>query len=140
MESDFADLLRRRGLRVTKQRTTVLEVVEGQPHCDATAVYAASLAHLENVSRQAIYDCLNTLTAAGLIRRIQPAGSVARYELGRGDNHHHVICRSCGAVEDVPCAVGAAPCLDPSVAHGFAVDEAEVNFWGNCPACVAAAG
>lgn len=135
MAPDFATLLRRSGLRVTKQRTTVLEVVDAHQHCDATTVFTHSLAQLENVSRQAIYDCLNILTDAGLVRRIQPAGSVALYEILRGDNHHHVVCRSCGAVEDVACAVGSAPCLDPSEMHGFEVTEAEVNYWGRCPSC-----
>jgi Fe2+ or Zn2+ uptake regulation protein len=140
METDFATRLRESGLRVTRQRTTVLEVVGAHPHCDASTVYAQTLAELDTVSRQAVYDCLNTLTDAGLIRRIQPMGSVARYELCRADNHHHVVCRSCGAVEDVPCAVGAAPCLDPADSRGFAVTEAEVNYWGVCPACARRAG
>lgn len=128
-------MLKESGLRVTKQRTTVLDVVGHHPHCDAGSVYVQSATILDAVSRQAIYDCLNTLTEAGLIRRIQPAGSVARYELRTGDNHHHIVCRSCGAVADVDCAVGAAPCLDPSDSHGYEVTEAEVNYWGVCPAC-----
>ncbi len=135
MTTDFKTLLKESGLRVTKQRTTVLDVVGQHPHCDAGTVYGQSATILDAVSRQAIYDCLNTLTEAGLIRRIQPAGSVARYELRTGDNHHHVICRSCGAVADVDCAVGSAPCLDPSESHGYALTEAEVNYWGICPAC-----
>ncbi|MBP6995103.1 MAG: transcriptional repressor [Phycicoccus sp.] len=135
MTTDFKALLKESGLRVTKQRTTVLDVVGQHPHCDAGTVYGQSASILDAVSRQAIYDCLNTLTEAGLIRRIQPAGSVARYELRTGDNHHHVVCRSCGAVADVDCAVGSAPCLDPSESHGYALTEAEVNYWGICPSC-----
>lgn len=131
------EMLRAAGLRVTRPRLAVLLALRERPHADTTAVLAGVRTHLPSVSHQAVYDCLGALTDAGLLRRIQPAGSVARYELRVGDNHHHVVCRTCGAVEDVDCAVGGAPCLDPSADHGFVIDEAEVIYWGRCPACSA---
>jgi Fe2+ or Zn2+ uptake regulation protein len=133
-------LLRGAGLRVTRPRLAVLTVLSTTPHSRADAVIGA-VREDTAVSTQAVYDVLNTLTDRGLIRRFQPAGSVARYELQTGDNHHHVVCRSCGSVTDVECATGEAPCLDlPSTTdvHGFALDEAEVTWWGLCPDCQAA--
>ena len=129
------DQLRAVGLRVTKPRIAVLDVLAERPHSDTATIISAVRGSLDSVSHQAIYDCLDVMTAAGLVRRIQPAGSLARYEIRRGDNHHHLVCRSCGAVFDVPCAVGAAPCLDAAEDHGFAIDEAEVIYWGLCPSC-----
>ena len=129
--------LRAADLRVTRQRVAVLAAVRSRPHADTDTVLHAVRAELPNVSHQAVYDSLHALTGAGLVRRIQPAGSVARYEARTGDNHHHVVCRSCGSVADVDCAVGAAPCLTASEDHGFVIDEAEVVFWGTCGACAA---
>jgi Fur family transcriptional regulator, stress-responsive regulator len=131
----FEDLLRGANLRVTRPRLSVLTAVYENPHVDTHSIIDAVRADLGDVSRQAVYDVLNALTDAALLRRIEPAGSVARYESRVGDNHHHVICRSCGAIEDVDCAVGEAPCLTASEAHGFSVDEAEVVYWGLCPSC-----
>ncbi len=125
------------GLRVTTGRLTVLGVVARQPHTHADAVFRAVRETLPGTSVQAVYNVLGDLTRAGLLRRIEPAGSPALYERRVGDNHHHLVCRSCGAIEDVDCAVGEAPCLTPSRSHGFAIDEAEVTFWGLCPACSA---
>ncbi|HEY0951397.1 Fur family transcriptional regulator [Nocardioides sp.] len=133
--ADYAQLLRGAALRVTRPRVAVLGAVHGHPHADTETVIAAAREDLPEVSHQAVYDSLHTLTAAGLVRRIQPAGSVARYEARTGDNHHHVVCRGCGTVADVDCAVGAAPCLHASDDHGFTIDEAEVVYWGLCPAC-----
>jgi Fe2+ or Zn2+ uptake regulation protein len=127
--------LRRSGLRVTAVRVTALDVVATMPHLEVEALWREVGRRLGSVSKQAVYDALEVLAGAGLVRRIQPAGSPARYEARAGDNHHHVVCRSCGAAADVDCAVGAAPCLEPSDAHGYLVDEAEVVFWGICPAC-----
>ena len=135
---DPSGLLRAAGLRVTQQRLAVLRVLTDRPHSGADAVSAAVRERLP-VSTQAVYDVLNTLSERGLLRRIQPAGSVARYELRVGDNHHHVVCRTCGSVTDIECSVGAAPCLDPSDlgthVPGFVLDEAEVTYWGLCSAC-----
>jgi Fur family ferric uptake transcriptional regulator len=136
---DVERLLRGATLRVTRPRTAVLEAVHAHPHADTEAIIAAARATAGAVSHQAVYDVLRTLTDAGLVRRIQPAGSVARYEARVGDNHHHVVCRSCGAISDVDCAVGAAPCLTASDDAGFVIDEAEVVYWGRCPACAAVA-
>ena len=133
--AEFEQLLRGAELRVTRPRVAVLSAVSAAPHCDTESVIDAVRADLGDVSHQAVYDVLNALTSAGLVRRIQPAGSVARYETRTGDNHHHVICRSCGAISDVDCAVGEAPCLTPSDHHGVAIDEAEVTYWGTCPNC-----
>ncbi|WP_174185356.1 Fur family transcriptional regulator [Nocardia barduliensis] len=127
--------LRAAGMRVTAPRIAVLNAVAARPHSDADTVAATVREALGSVSTQAVYDVLRTCVRAGILRRIEPAGSSALYETRIGDNHHHLVCRSCGAVADVDCAVGAAPCLDPSDAHGFVVDEAEVVFWGLCPTC-----
>ena len=132
---DHAQTLREASLRVTRPRLAVLEAVHQHPHADTETLIGAVRADVGEVSHQAVYDVLRALTDAGLVRRIQPAGSTARYESRIGDNHHHLVCRSCGTVVDVDCAIGAAPCLDPSEDHGFVVDEAEVVFWGLCPAC-----
>jgi len=133
--SDYAERLRTAGLRVTRPRVAVLEAVCAHPHADTETIFGAVRTCLPEVSRQAVYDVLAALTAAGLIRRIQPSGSVARYESRVGDNHHHLVCRSCGAIADVDCAVGEAPCLTPSDHNGFLLDEAEVIYWGLCPDC-----
>ena len=128
-------LLRASALRVTRPRVAVLAAVHRTPHADTDEVIGAVRADLGEVSHQAVYDVLRALTTAGLVRRIQPSGSVARYEARVGDNHHHVVCRSCGTVADVDCAVDYTPCLTPSDDHGFAIDEAEVVYWGLCPRC-----
>jgi Fe2+ or Zn2+ uptake regulation protein len=133
--SDHAEQLRMADLRVTRPRVAVLEAVHAHPHADTETIFGAVRTGLPEVSRQAVYDVLAALTAAGLVRRIQPSGSVARYEARVGDNHHHVVCRSCGAIADVDCAVGEAPCLTPSEHNGFVLDEAEVIYWGRCPDC-----
>ncbi|MEA2623500.1 MAG: Fur family transcriptional regulator, stress-responsive regulator [Chloroflexota bacterium] len=133
--SNFEDLLRGANLRATRPRIAVLTAVYENPHVDTYSIIDAVRADLGGVSKQAIYDVLNALTDAALVRRIEPAGSVARYESRIGDNHHHVVCRSCGAIEDVDCAVGEAPCLTASDAHGYSIDEAEVVYWGLCPSC-----
>jgi Fur family transcriptional regulator, stress-responsive regulator len=126
-------------LRVTRPRLAVMEAVAANPHADTETILSAVKIGLPDVSRQAVYDVLNALTAAGLVRRIQPLGSVVRYESRVGDNHHHVVCRSCGIIADIDCAVGEAPCLAPSdddqVLDGFLLDEAEVIYWGLCPDC-----
>jgi Fur family transcriptional regulator, stress-responsive regulator len=131
-------MLRGAALRVTGPRLAVLRAVHDHPHADTDSIIGVAREDLGVVSHQAVYDVLRALTAAGLVRRIQPAGSVARYEARAGDNHHHVVCRSCGAIDDVDCAVGAAPCLTASDDYGFAIDEADVIYWGRCPECVAA--
>jgi Fur family ferric uptake transcriptional regulator len=133
--SDLADQLRAAQLRVTRPRVAVLEAVHSHPHADTDTIFGAVRTGLPDVSRQAVYDVLHALTAAGLVRRIQPSGSVARYEARVGDNHHHVVCRSCGVIGDIDCAVGDAPCLTPSDHNGFVLDEAEVIYWGLCPDC-----
>ncbi|MCF6744802.1 transcriptional repressor [Blastococcus sp. KM273128] len=130
--------LRAVGLRVTRPRLAVLDAVHAQPHLDTDALIAAARERLGAVSHQAVYDVLRALTDTGLVRRIQPQGSVARYEARVGDNHHHLVCRDCGAIVDVDCSIGAAPCLTPSDDDGFLIDEAEVVFWGRCPACATA--
>ncbi len=129
--------LRDAALRVTRPRVAVLAAVHDHPHAETDVLIEAARATLGEVSHQAVYDVLRALTAAGLVRRIQPSNSVARYEARVGDNHHHVVCRSCGAIADVDCAVGEAPCLTAADDHGFAIDEAEVIYWGRCPACSA---
>ena len=136
--SDFEGMLREAELRVTRPRLAVLGAVYELPHADTDAIFAAVRRELPSVSHQAVYDVLRALSTAGLIRRIQPAGSVARYESRVGDNHHHVVCRRCGAIADVDCAVGGTPCLTASDDHGFSIDEAEVTYWGLCAECVAA--
>lgn len=128
-------LLRDAGLRVTAPRLAVLEVLEGRGHLDANEVLHGVRRTLPQISVQATYDVLHALTEAGLLNRIEPAGHPARYERRVGDNHHHVVCRSCGAIGDVDCAVGHAPCLVPSSTSGFVVEEAEVTYWGLCPTC-----
>ncbi len=133
--SEFEPTLRAAGLRVTRPRVAVLTALRHLPHADTDTIIGAVRADLVEVSHQAVYDVLRVLTAAGLVRRIQPSGSVARYESRLDDNHHHVVCRGCGAIRDVDCAVGHAPCLDASDDHGFTIDEAEVTFWGLCPDC-----
>jgi Fe2+ or Zn2+ uptake regulation protein len=133
--SDYAERLRMAGLRVTRPRVTVLEAVHAHPHADTETIFGVVRSALPDVSRQAVYDVLHALTAAGLVRRIQPSGLVARYESRVGDNHHHVVCRACGVISDVDCAVGEAPCLTPSDDYGFELDEAEVIYWGLCPDC-----
>jgi Fe2+ or Zn2+ uptake regulation protein len=136
--TDLQTQLRGALLRVTQPRLAVLAAVADHPHADTDTVIGLVREHLPAVSHQAVYDVLRALTDAGLVRRIQPAGSIARYETRIGDNHHHVVCRSCGAIADVDCAVGHAPCLTASHDHGFVVDEAEVVYWGTCPACATA--
>ena len=135
--ADPADLLRQRGIQVTAQRLAVLRVVSGQPHIAADAVAEAVRAEIGAISLQSVYDALGVLVAGGLIRRIQPAGSPARFEDRVGDNHHHLICRICGRVVDVDCAAGSAPCLTPADDGGYEIDEAEVAYWGRCPDCLA---
>ena len=135
MTPDFEAQLRAVSLRVTRPRLAVLAALHDHPHVDTDTVIALVRADLPTVSHQAVYDSLRVLTAAGLVRRFQPSGSVARYESRVGDNHHHVVCRSCGAIADVECVVGHAPCLTASDDHGFVVDEAEVVYWGTCPDC-----
>jgi Fur family transcriptional regulator, stress-responsive regulator len=129
--------LRDAGLRVTQQRVAVLDAVRRLPHADTESLIGAVRAQHGQVSHQAVYDVLRALTEAGLVRKIQPLGTVARYESRVGDNHHHVVCRSCGAIADVDCAVGDTPCLTASDAGGFEIDEAEVIYWGSCPDCTA---
>ncbi|WP_226438522.1 Fur family transcriptional regulator [Rhodococcus yananensis] len=132
---DPREQLRSVGLRVTGPRVAVLNMIVRHPHSDADEVAAAVRAELGSVSTQAVYDVLKACVGAGLLRRIEPAGSPARYETRTGDNHHHIVCRACGTVVDVDCVVGTAPCLTPSDAAGFVVDEAEVTFWGLCGNC-----
>lgn len=140
-KADYADQLRAARLRVTRPRIAVLDEVRTHPHADTETIFLAVRDVLPDVSRQTVYDVLNALTSVGLLRRIQPLGSVARYETRVGDNHHHVVCRSCGTIADIDCAVGAAPCLTPSdldgAFSGFVLDEAEVIYWGICPECSA---
>lgn len=127
--------LRAAGLRVTAPRLAVLEILHENPHATAEFVAAGVREQLGGVSTQTVYDVLRACTDGGLIRRIEPAGSPVRYETRIGDNHHHLVCRTCGAIVDVDCVVGAAPCLQPEDDHGFLVDEAEVIFWGRCARC-----
>lgn len=132
---ELEQLLRKHNLRVTRPRLAVLGAVHSSPHASTDAVIDAVRDELGVVSHQAVYDVLRALTSAGLLRRIQPAGSVARYEARVGDNHHHVVCRTCGAIADVDCAVSATPCLTASDDQGFVIDEAEVTYWGTCATC-----
>lgn len=127
--------LRSAGLRVTRPRLAVLEVLAEGGHLEVDEIATRVRQRLDSVSTQAVYDVLGALSRAGLARRIEPAGSPARYEARAGDNHHHVVCRSCGVIADIDCTIGEAPCLDPDTARGFDVDEAEVTFWGLCPTC-----
>ena len=133
--AEFEGMLRRADLRVTRPRLAVLAAVHEHPHADTDTIIGAVREDFAEVSHQAVYDVLRALTTVGLLRRIQPKGSVARYESRVGDNHHHLVCRSCGAITDVDCAVGEAPCLTASDAAGYAIDEAEVIYWGRCPTC-----
>jgi Fur family ferric uptake transcriptional regulator len=133
--AEIEGMLRRVPLRVTRPRVAVLAAVHAHPHADTDSLLRVVRSDFGDVSHQAVYDVLRALTDAGLVRRIQPAGSLARYEARVGDNHHHVVCRSCGAIADVDCAVGDAPCLTASDDDGFEIDEAEVVYWGRCPAC-----
>ena len=137
MTSDFEARLRAVSLRVTRPRLAVLAALRDHPHIDTETVIALVRAEHATVSHQAVYNVLSVLTDTGLVRRIQPAGATARYESRVGDNHHHVVCRSCGAMADVDCAVGQTPCLTASDDHGYVIDEAEVVFWGTCPDCTA---
>lgn len=137
MSKDPAALLRAHGIQVTAQRLAVLRAVSGRPHGTADAIAKDVRADIGSISRQAVYDTLSMLVEKGLIRRIQPAGSPARYEDRVGDNHHHIICRSCGKTVDVDYAVGETPCLTAAANSGFEIDEAEVIFWGTCPECLA---
>jgi len=130
--------LREAGLRVTQQRVAVLDAVRRLPHADTDSVISAVRAENTDISHQAVYDVLKVLTEARLVRKIQPLGHIARYESRVGDNHHHAVCRQCGAIADVDCAVGETPCLAASESHGFHIDEAEVIYWGTCPDCAAA--
>jgi len=132
---DFERLLRASALRVTGPRLAVLIAVRDHPHADTESIIDAVREDLGKVSHQAVYDVLRALTDADLVRRIQPSGSLARYELQAGDNHHHLVCRSCGAIADVDCAAGRAPCMTPQDHRGYAIDEAEVIYWGLCPGC-----
>jgi Fur family transcriptional regulator, stress-responsive regulator len=135
--SDYERMLREVELRVTRPRVAVLAAVHDHPHADTDSIIRVVRDDLGEVSHQAVYDVLRALTSARLVRRIQPSGSTARYEARVGDNHHHVVCRSCGVIADVDCAVGNAPCLQAAEDHGFAIDEAEVIYWALCPECAA---
>ena len=139
MSNDPANLLREHGLQVTAQRLAVLRAVSTHPHSTADEVAENVRAQIGAISRQAVYDALGILAEKGLIRRIQPAGSSALYEDRVGDNHHHVICRTCGKTSDVDCAVGKTPCLIADDSSGYEIDQAEVIYWGTCPECLAAA-
>jgi Fe2+ or Zn2+ uptake regulation protein len=134
-----ADLLKEHGLQVTAQRLAVFQAVDAHPHVTADAVAETAREQIGTISKQSVYDALGALVEAGILRRIEPAGSAARYETRVGDNHHHLVCRGCGGVVDVDCAVGAAPCLTAVDAAGYAIDEAEVTFWGTCPTCASGA-
>ena len=134
-ESDLQQMLRDADLRVTRPRLAVLGAVHTLPHADTDALIGAARRELPDVAPQAVSDVLRALTIAGLVRRILPAGSVARYEARVGDNHHHLVCRSCGSITDVDCAVGEAPCLTAADDHGFVIEQAEVVYWGLCPTC-----
>jgi Fur family transcriptional regulator, stress-responsive regulator len=135
MTANPADLLRERGVKVTVQRVAVLRAVADRPHVTADDVFETAKSEIGTISRQAVYDALGILVDKELVRRIQPAGSAARFEDRTGDNHHHLICRICGRMVDVDCAVGAAPCLTEADDQGYEIDEAEVAFWGRCPEC-----
>jgi Fur family ferric uptake transcriptional regulator len=135
--SKLERMLRGAALRITRPRVAVLAAVHDHPHADTHSIIGLVRSELGDVSQQAVYDVLQALTEAGLVRRIHPPGSVARYESRVGDNHHHVVCRSCGAIADVDCAVGFAPCLTAADDHGFVIDEAEVIYRGLCPNCAA---
>jgi Fur family transcriptional regulator, stress-responsive regulator len=140
MGATDADRLRSAGLRVTSARLAILDVVRCGNHPGTEEITEAVRERIGHVSLQGVYEALAAMSSAGLIRRIEPAGSPARYEVRVGDNHHHIVCRTCGTVADVDCVVGTAPCLEPATRAGFSVDEAEVTFWGTCERCQAAAG
>ena len=129
------ELLREHGLRVTKPRLAVLDILAEGGHLEVDDIARRARTRLDSVSTQAVYDVLGALSRAGLARRLEPAGSPARYEARVGDNHHHIVCRGCGEIADVDCTVGERPCLTPAAGHGYELDEAEVTFWGLCPAC-----
>lgn len=133
--AEFENMLREAALRVTAPRLAVLSAVHERPHSDTDSIIGRVRESLGAVSHQAVYDVLRALTSAGLLRRIQPTGAVARYETRVADNHHHLVCRSCGAIADVDCATGPAPCLTAADDHGFTIEEAEVIYWGLCPDC-----
>ncbi|MAX26710.1 MAG: transcriptional repressor [Phycisphaeraceae bacterium] len=135
MEQDYRDMLKDHGLSVTSVRLAMLGVLDGHAHADADTIFNAVFKEIATTSKQAIYNNLHTLVAHGLIREIKPKGLSCLYELRVGDNHHHIVCRSCGKVVDVDCVVGRKPCLTPSDDHDFLIDEAEVTFWGICPSC-----
>ncbi len=136
MSTGLEELLRKSKLRFTAPRLAVLDAIEHEGrHQDAESIFAAARGRLVSLSRQAVYDNLNALVAAGIVRRIEPAGRPALYETRVGDNHHHLVCRRCQTIVDVDCAVGVSPCLQPSESHGFVIDEAEVVYWGLCPSC-----
>ncbi|MFN8066297.1 MAG: Fur family transcriptional regulator [Vicinamibacterales bacterium] len=139
MTTEPSELLRSRGIQVTAQRLAVMRAVSAHPHVTADVVAEIVRSEIGAISLQSVYDALTLLVAEGLIRRIQPAGSPARYEDRVGDNHHHLICRICGRVVDVECAVGSAPCLSAADSRGYEIDEAEVAYWGRCPDCIAQA-
>lgn len=136
---DAQALLRDRGLQVTAQRLAVMRAVAGHPHATADQVVEAARADIGTISRQSVYDSLGALVEAGLVQRIQPLGSATRYEARVGDNHHHLVCRGCGRLEDIDCAAGDAPCLTPQEDLGYAIEQAEVTYWGRCRDCNAAA-
>ena len=133
--AEIEQLVRAADLRVTRPRVAVLTAVHEHPHADTETIIGEVRTQVGDVSHQAVYDVLKVLTGAGLVRRIQPSGSLSRYEARVGDNHHHVVCRTCGSIADVDCAHGSAPCLVASDNHGYAIDEAEVIYWGTCPTC-----
>ena len=135
MDQRLVRMLREAGVRVTAPRLAVLTAVQEHPHADTETVFEAARELLGGVSLQSVYDGLKTLTDAGLVRRVHPPGSVARYDPRIGDNHHHLVCRQCRTMIDIDCAIGAAPCLTPNDDHGFVIDEAEVIYWGFCPSC-----
>ena len=139
MSVDPAQLLRQQGFKVTPQRLAVLRAVSGRPHLTAEDLVEVVKADIGAISQRAVYDAVGVLVDMGLLRRIQPSGSAARYEDRVGDNHHHLICRSCGNTIDIACAVGDVPCLTAADDHGFEIDEAEVIYWGHCPSCRQAA-
>jgi Fur family ferric uptake transcriptional regulator len=134
-QKSLTEMLRAASLRVTGPRVAVLAEVYEHPHADVDMIAGGVRSRIGNVSTQAVYDVLRALSRAGLVRRMEPAGSPARFEPRQGDNHHHAVCRSCGEIGDVECAVGHAPCLEPGNAGGFVIDEAEVVYWGLCPSC-----
>lgn len=129
------ELLRQAGLRVTRPRLAVLAALDDHQHTDAATILDLVRQSIPSVSHQAVYDCLRALTEAELVRSLQPAGSATLYEIHHNDNHHHLVCRGCGQLVDVACTTGVAPCLHPSQHHGYAVDEAEIYYWGLCPSC-----